>query len=98
MLVSGPTIRAKRIAAEIPADLVSLRTGVDRARLSRIERGLISASSDELERLTLAIEDLAQTKRLIHAYASSLGWPGTSRAIPQVPEPQECLGGLGVDG
>ena len=75
-MMSGQELRSKRAAAQIPADLISMRTGIDRGRLSRIERGLIIASVAESERLSEAVEHLVETKRLIDAYAASLGWPG----------------------
>lgn len=78
-MLNGTTIRSKRVAAEIPAELVALRAGMDRARLSRIERGLTAAPAAELEKVNLAIDNLAVSKRLIRAYAASLGWPGAVR-------------------
>ena len=74
-MVSGQTLRSKRIGAEIQAEVVALRAGIDRARLSRIERGRITASPEELGRIDTAIESLICAKRQIEDCASRVGWP-----------------------
>lgn len=74
-MISAKDIRAKRTASGIPAELVALKAGIERGRLSRIERQIVTATPAELERIRTAIEELANAKRRIEEFAASVGWP-----------------------
>jgi predicted transcriptional regulator len=68
-------LRSKRIAAEIPATLLAARAGVNRSRLSGIERGYIQPIDEEMTRLQSSLEDLLRAKAVIQRAAASVGWP-----------------------
>jgi hypothetical protein len=72
--VNAKELRAKRIAAGVPAELVAAKTKIERGRLSRIERQIVAASPGELERIRTEIEKLATAKQQIEEYAVSVGW------------------------
>lgn len=74
-MISGRILRSKRAAAGISGELVAMRVSLDRGRLSRIERGLLVASPEELQRIDSAIRELADAKREIERFAVSKGWP-----------------------
>ena len=74
-MLSAKDLRARRIAAGLAAELVAFKAGVERGRYSRIERQIITASSEEMERISAAIDDLACAKQRIEYYAASVGWP-----------------------
>lgn len=74
-MISGQTIRSKRLASGISAEIVALRIGIDRARLSRIERGLITTSPEELGCIDAAIDQLVEAKRTVETYAATVGCP-----------------------
>ena len=67
-------LRSQRVAAEIPATLLAARAGVNRSRLSGIERGYVRPSEVELQRLEAALEDLILAKAVIQQAAESVGW------------------------
>ena len=69
------TLRIKRIAAEIPASLLAAKAGVNRSRLSNLERGYIKPTDDELQRLTSALEQLIDAKAVMQRTATAVGWP-----------------------
>ena len=68
-------LRSKRVAAGVPGELVAAKTRIERGRLSRIERGIVTAPPEELERIRTAIEELATAKQQIEEFAASVGWP-----------------------
>jgi transcriptional regulator with XRE-family HTH domain len=74
-LISGSTVRSKRLAAGISAEIVAIRSGIDRARVSRIERELITASPGELQRIDASLDQLIEAKRRVETYAASVGCP-----------------------
>jgi transcriptional regulator with XRE-family HTH domain len=74
-MICGRTLRAKRIAAGIPGDVVAARVRIDRARLSRLERNVITAHDGELNRIEAAIDELAEAKRSVENHAAEVGWP-----------------------
>ena len=74
-MVCGRTLRSKRAAAGISGEVVAMRVPIDRGRLSRIERGLLVASPEELQRIDSVIRDLAEAKNEIERFAVSKGWP-----------------------
>ena len=72
---TGTELRAKRNAAGIPGSLVCMKAGIARSRLSDIERGYVTATEEEVERIHATLEELARTKRKIAAIAAEEGWP-----------------------
>lgn len=73
--MSGAEIREKRRTAGIAGRLLCARTGLDRARLSHIERGYVEPSATELARIALALDDLIRAKRKLAETAAKLGLP-----------------------
>ena len=63
------------MAAEIPATLLAAKAGVNRSRLSNLERGYAQPTQEELERLHASLEDLVRAKAVIQQAAASVGWP-----------------------
>jgi transcriptional regulator with XRE-family HTH domain len=72
-------LRSKRLGAGITLDMVCVRSGVDRCRLSLAERGLARLSPAQIQRILDVIDDLAGKKRRIDEYASGIGWPSPAR-------------------
>jgi predicted transcriptional regulator len=68
-------LRSKRIAAEVPATLLAAKAGVNRSRLSSIERGYIEPTAEEMKRLHVSLEQLISAKAVIQQAAASVGWP-----------------------
>jgi transcriptional regulator with XRE-family HTH domain len=68
-------IRSKRVAAEIPASLLAAKAGVNRSRLSNLERGYAQPTDAELLQLSTAIEQLIDAKAAIQKTATAVGWP-----------------------
>jgi transcriptional regulator with XRE-family HTH domain len=68
-------LRSKRIAAEIPATLLAAKAKVNRSRLSNIERGYAQPTSEEVQRLTCAFEELIDAKSAVEKTAAAVGWP-----------------------
>jgi len=68
-------IRQRRLAAGIPGRLLCAKSGVDRSRLSDIERGYASPSESELLRLEKALDQLISAKERVSELASQVGWP-----------------------
>jgi transcriptional regulator with XRE-family HTH domain len=73
-------LRSKRVAAEVPATLLAAKAGVNRSRLSNIERGYVQPTEDELQRLTAALQNLLHAKSVIQQAAASVGWPAAGIA------------------
>jgi transcriptional regulator with XRE-family HTH domain len=73
--MNGEQLRQQRVAAGIAGALLSGRAGVDRARLSHIERGYANATADELARLSSALKDLITARRKVAEFAAQCGWP-----------------------
>jgi len=74
-MTSTKALRSKRVAAEIPATLLAAKAGVNRSRLSGIERGYVQPTEDELQRLHESLEQLIRDKAVIQQAAASVGWP-----------------------
>jgi predicted transcriptional regulator len=72
-------LRSKRVAAEIPATLLAAKAGVNRSRLSNLERGYAQPTDEEVQRLNTALDELIQAKSVIDRAAASVGWPIGSR-------------------
>ena len=73
--MDGKELKRLRVSAEIPATLLSARSGVERSRLSAIERGYVVPREDELERLNHAIDDLSVARKRVEVVAAEVGWP-----------------------
>jgi predicted transcriptional regulator len=72
--MTGEDLRQKRRQGDVPGEMVCRRAGISRSRLSAIERGHITPSSDEARRLAAAIEELAAVRKRIVRFASRLGF------------------------
>ena len=68
-------LKAKRNSAGVPGRLVCARAGIDRGRLSDIERQYVEPSDDELERIEKALGALIQAKEKVVKVAAEVGWP-----------------------
>lgn len=78
-MITGATIKAKRVAAGIPGQVLCSRAGFSRSRLSAIERGYFTPPPKEFARLDAVLEGLIQTKSVIEQVAISIGWPVPGR-------------------
>jgi predicted transcriptional regulator len=68
-------IRSKRIASEISATLLATKAGVNRSRLSHIERGYVQPTESELRKLEATLDALIRAKSAVLQAAASVGWP-----------------------
>jgi transcriptional regulator with XRE-family HTH domain len=74
-MTSASKLRSKRVAAEISATLLAAKAGVNRSRLSNLERGYVQPTEEELQRLTCALEQLIDVKTAVEKMAAAVGWP-----------------------
>jgi transcriptional regulator with XRE-family HTH domain len=72
---SAVTLKARRVGAGISGDLVCRKTSLDRARLSKIERGVADPTPEELVKIYEALDELIVAKFGIQQRAAELGWP-----------------------
>jgi transcriptional regulator with XRE-family HTH domain len=79
-MITGATIRAKRIQARIAGHLLCRKVGMSRSRLSGIENQYWAVTFEELSRIELALDDLIRAKGVIEQTAAALGWPGAEVA------------------
>jgi transcriptional regulator with XRE-family HTH domain len=77
----GSDLRVKRIAAGIAGSLVCIKAGIARSRLSDIERGYVTPSTEELARIATALDDLIEAKSFLDRVAASVGWPTGPRHV-----------------
>lgn len=75
MLITGATLKSKRITAGIAGHVLCKKLTIARSRLSAIERGYVTPASDDLARMNAALDDLIRTKSAIQQTAAALGWP-----------------------
>lgn len=73
--MTGSDLRAKRMTANIPGAVVSLKASVGRTRLSGIERGTITPSAGEMERIDSALSELIRARFEASKVAMAMGWP-----------------------
>ena len=73
--MNGRDLRQKRMAAGIPGRLLCAKVGIDRSKLSDIERTYIEPSSDESIRINRAIDELIEAKEKVERVAAEAGWP-----------------------
>ena len=71
----GRELKKKRVNADIPAALVSARAGIDRARVSAIERGYVEPTAEEEARLVATPDQLIAAREKVAAVAEQVGWP-----------------------
>ena len=74
-MMNTQTLRSARVAAEIPATLLAANAGVNRSRLSNIERGYVHPTDEEMQRLSSALEELIYARAAIQKTAAAVGWP-----------------------
>ena len=73
--MNGRELRRKRMAAGIPGRLLCAKVGIDRSKLSDIERNYIEPSGDESIRINRAIDELIEAKEKVERVADEMGWP-----------------------
>ena len=73
--MDGSILKRRRLAANIPGRLICGRAGIDRARLSDVERGYVTPTDAELDRIRTAIEELAAARQKVERFAQKVGWP-----------------------
>ena len=73
--MEGRSIRKKRVNADIPAALLAARAGIDRARLSAIERGYVEPTAAEQAALVATLDRLIAAREQVLAVAEEVGWP-----------------------
>ena len=73
--MSGTEFGKRRVASGIAGRLVSGRAGIERSRLSDIERGYVRPRPDELNRLERALNELIKAKGEVEKVAAEMGWP-----------------------
>lgn len=66
-------LRTKRAAAGIPGYVVCRLVGISRAKLSDIEREYVVATSQELQRINGAIEQIIHGKQRLSKLATDAG-------------------------
>jgi transcriptional regulator with XRE-family HTH domain len=71
--MTSADLKVKRAAAGIPGYAVCQVAGISRAKLSDVERGYVTASPEDLQRIDHAIEQILRTRQLISALATEAG-------------------------
>lgn len=71
----GEQFRSKRAALGLSGVVVCAKVGMPRNRLTNIERGYVTPSAEEAQRLLHAIEQLGALKEKITTTAREGGWP-----------------------
>jgi ribosome-binding protein aMBF1 (putative translation factor) len=79
-MISGTTIKSKRIAAGIAGHVLCKKIPAHRSRLSDIERGYVTPTPEELARIDSALDELIKAKSVLRQTAAALGWPTTELA------------------
>jgi ribosome-binding protein aMBF1 (putative translation factor) len=74
-MVTPKTIRSKRIAGDIAGQVLCVKLGITRTRLSDIERGYLKPADEELQRIDSALDQLLAAKETLRQTAVALGWP-----------------------
>ena len=73
--MNAKALRSKRVAAEIPATMLASTAKVNRSRLSLIECGYVEPTGEELNRLSVALQQLISAKSRVQETAAEVGWP-----------------------
>jgi len=71
--ITANTIRAKRAAAGITGHAVCQLAGISRAKLSDIERGDVTATPQDLQRIGGAIDQILRTRQHLAKLAREAG-------------------------
>jgi transcriptional regulator with XRE-family HTH domain len=71
--VTPRALRSKRTAAGIVGQSVCQIAGISRAKLSDIEREYVAATSEELQRIDAAINQILNTKEHVARLATEAG-------------------------
>jgi transcriptional regulator with XRE-family HTH domain len=71
--MTGPDLKTKRAAAGIPGYAICQVAGIARSRLSDVERGYVTASPEDLQRIDYAIEQILRTRKHLSALATEAG-------------------------
>jgi predicted transcriptional regulator len=74
--MSGSEINSRRREAAIPGSMLCSQAGIQRSRLSDIERGYVKPRPEEIARIASALDRLTAAKQRIDALAVQVGWPG----------------------
>ena len=74
-MVDAASLKAKRVAAGIPGNILCKKFGMARSRLSDIERGFANLAPEELTRLDATLDELIRAKSVLEQTAVALGWP-----------------------
>ena len=74
-MINGTTLKAKRLSAGIPGQVLCSKAGFARSRLTAIERGYFTPPLEELARIETVLDDLIRAKSVIDQVAVSEGWP-----------------------
>ena len=75
-MISGITIRTKRVSAGIAGQILCKKLGFSRSRLTAIEKEYWKLSMEELQQIDAALDELIQTKARMEAVGTKYGWPG----------------------
>ena len=73
MTMTAMELKTKRAAAGIPGYAVCQVAGISRAKLSDVERGYVTASPENLQRIDKAIEQIIYTRQHLAKLASDAG-------------------------
>jgi len=71
--VSGKELRIKRATADLTGQDVCNRANITRSRLSAIENGYLSATPEELDRVSSAIDAIVDARKRVQQMAASAG-------------------------
>jgi hypothetical protein len=75
-MITGMSLKKKRVTAGIPGHILCKKLGKARSRLSDIEREYVRATPEELAQIDAALDDLIRAKGVLQQTAAALGWPG----------------------
>jgi transcriptional regulator with XRE-family HTH domain len=80
-MITGATLKSKRIAAGIAGHILCKKLTIARSRLSDIERDYVTASPEDLARINTALDDLIRAKTAIQKTAAEFGWPVATEVV-----------------
>lgn len=70
---TGEKLRVKRVLAGIPGHAVCQHAGLYRSKLTSIERGYVTATADEFQRIEAAIDQIVHSRQSIRQIATEKG-------------------------
>ncbi len=71
--LNGSALKLKRVTAGISGHVLSKKLRISRSWLSLIERGAVEASQEELERISIALDELIAAQSELSEMARSMG-------------------------